>query len=346
MKMFFRKGAVLLTAAHLAGSLLLFGQSQTATRVDGPRIKFLETTFDFGRVQPTDKLTHDFIVTNLGNAVLEITDVTSSCGCTTVGAWDRKVPPGGTGKIPVNLNPLALRGATAKHVAVFCNDPAHSGDSLQVQATVWREVDVEPQTTHFVQVEGEATNETKTVRIVNNLEDPITLEPPQSTNPNFVPELRTVKPGKEFELKITCRWQATNMPQGLITMQTSSPKVNILNVSAYALLQPALVVTPAEIQVPDGVAGAKSGAIVLARNNSSTLMKITDPVVNADGVTVQAVDANPGKFFNIRITFPPEFQVPAGRPLELTFKTTHPKYPLVRVPIVQAAAPASAAHQK
>jgi len=51
------------------------------------------------------------------------------------------------------------------------------------------------------------------VRIVNNLPDPITLESPQSTNPNFLPELKIVKPGKEFELKITCLGQVTNSPK-------------------------------------------------------------------------------------------------------------------------------------
>jgi hypothetical protein len=346
MKMSLRISALAALAALFAGWPGVFGQTPAETKVDGPRIKFLETSYDFGRIQPTEKLTHDFIVTNLGNAVLRITDVTSSCGCTTLGAWDREVPPKGTGRIPVNFDPAALWGSTIKTVTVSCNDPTHPGDSLQIKATVWRDVEVEPQTTHFVQVEGEMTNQTRTVRILNNLDDPLTLEPPQSTNPNFVPELTTVKAGREFALKITCLGQLTDKPQGTITIPTSSRKMSVLNVSAYVMRQPALVVTPAQIQVPHGLADAKLEAVVLVRNHSRTPLKITEARVNADDVTVQTVVADPGKFFNFRIIFPPRFHVPAGESLVLSFKTSHPNYPLVRVPIIDVPSPAPAARQK
>jgi len=345
MKMFFRAGAWGGMAAMLAGWSAVYGQGQPAPEpeVKGPRIQFLETSHDFGTVQPTDKLTYDFMVTNLGNAVLEITDVTSSCGCTTIGAWDRTVPARGTGKIPVRLDPTALWGATTKSIAVSCNDPTHRGETLQIHVNVLRDVEVAPQTAHFIQVEGEMTNQTRTVRILNNLAEPLTLQPPESTNPNFVPELRTVKEGKEYQLIITCLGKVAERAQGTITIPTSSRKAGVLNVSAYVMRQPAIAVTPASVSLPANLNEASPDSFVLLRNYSVSPLQVSDATVNAAGVTVQTVVADPGKFFNFRIMFPPKFRVPAGESLELTFKTSHPRYPVVRVPIVeQAAAPPAA----
>src|SRR5262249_12055630 len=158
-----------------------------------PRFAFSETLHDFGQVQPTEKLHHDFLITNIGAAVLVIGDVTSSCACTTVGPWDRQIAPGKVGKIPLTLNPAAFPGTVTKSVAVFCNDSAHGPEFISMRATVWRPYSlVESPQPHFMPVEGEENRETKVVRIINNLEEPVTLEQPEVRNPNFQAKLRTV----------------------------------------------------------------------------------------------------------------------------------------------------------
>src|SRR5262245_52080705 len=62
-----------------------------------PRISFAKESFDFGKINSGDIVKHDFVFTNMGNAVLEITEVRPSCGCTTAGTWDKRVEPGKTG---------------------------------------------------------------------------------------------------------------------------------------------------------------------------------------------------------------------------------------------------------
>jgi len=51
---------------------------------------------------------------------------------------------------------------------------------------------------------------------------------------------------------------------------------------------------------------------------------------------VRVVETQPGKLFTLHMDIPPNFQVTPG--LELTAKTTHPKYPIFRVPILGPAA--------
>src|SRR5690242_19740594 len=71
--------------------------TESTTQNVGPKIVLAEPYFDFGRI-PADKIvSHDFVVTNVGNRVLTISDVRSSCGCTTATNWNHEIKPGQTG---------------------------------------------------------------------------------------------------------------------------------------------------------------------------------------------------------------------------------------------------------
>src|SRR5688572_24403180 len=186
-----------------------------------PKINFQELIHDFNKVKANEPQRCDFVFTNTGTATLELTDVRPGCGCTTAGQWDRKVEPGKTGKIPIQFNPGAGSGTVTKSISVTCNDPLQAVHTLQVKATIWKPVDINPAYVYFMGVEGEVTNDTKMVKITNNLEEAITLEAPVSNNPNFKTELKTVTPGKEFELHVVYTPTTSNTPQSVISMKTS-----------------------------------------------------------------------------------------------------------------------------
>lgn len=305
-----------------------------------PTIQFEELIHDFGKVKSGEPLRHDFVFTNTGTATLEVTDVRPGCGCTTAGQWDRKVEPGKTGKIPIQFNPNSPSGTIAKSIAVTCNDPLGNVQTLQVKATVWKPVDINPAYVYFMGVEGEVTNDTKVVKITNNLEESITLEPPQANNPNFKTELKTIKPGKEFDLQVVYSPSGSNtMPQSVITMKSSSTNMPLVSITAYAMPQPALVAMPQAIRLPAGPLSPNYRQPVTIRNNSSTAVTLSDPIVNAEGVTVQTTETQPGKLFTLNLSFPTNFQARADKPMELTVKTSHPKYPILRVPFIQANIP-------
>ena len=333
------KGLLIFCAAFVpfAGSLL----AQPLATDLKPKIQWQELTHDFGKVKANEPLRCDFIFTNTGSAVLELTDVRPGCGCTTAGQWDRKVEPGKTGKIPIQFNPGSPSGTVTKSISVTCNDPTQNVQTLQVKATIWKPVDVNPAYVYFMGVEGEVTNDTKVVKITNNLEESLTLEPPQVNNPNFKTELKTLKPGKEFELSVVYSPTTTGAPpQSVITMKTSSTNMPIMSVTAYAMPQPALVAMPQAIRLPAGPLSPNYRQPITIRNNSSTAVTLSEPAVNAEGVTVQTTETQPGKLFMLNLTFPTNFQ--AKNDMALTVKTSHPKYPTLRVPFIQAAVPTAA----
>ncbi len=84
------------------------------------KIEFKETTFAFGKIHEDGGLaTHKFIFKNTGNQPVIITNVESSCGCTTP-QWTRKpVKPGESGFVSAQYDPRNRPGAFNKHILVY-----------------------------------------------------------------------------------------------------------------------------------------------------------------------------------------------------------------------------------
>jgi Protein of unknown function (DUF1573) len=305
----------------------------------GPRIAFSETFFDFGKVKNTGVLEHDFIVTNTGTAVLEITAVQPGCGCTMAGQWDRQVEPGKTGKIPIQFNPVSFNGPVSKTVTVTCNEPARPTHVLQLHATIARPYDVQPPYVSFSAVEGDDTVETKSVRIINNTDEDIAPETPRSPNSIFKTELKTVRPGKEFELLITYSGTVSNAPPPAIIAINLASNTPPLSVTVIASPQPAFFTGPPPILLSPGPLPAQHRAPVMTiRNNAHAPVTLSGPTVNAEGVTVQMHETMPGKAFMLNLSFPANFQTQPGQVIEVAVKTSHPKHPVITVPVFNVAA--------
>lgn len=328
------RAAVLVTTVTTA--VVAAEPGQKKPREDyGPRIEFAESFYDFGRL-PSDKVvSHDFIFTNVGNAVLEITDIQSSCGCTAVTNWNRHVEPGQVGQLHVLFNTGGMAGPVRKSLRVISNDTNLQSAILEFSATVWKWIDAMPTVAAFTFGPDYQTNETRVVRLVSNLDEPVTLSAPECTNRAFTATLETVKPGREFELHI-----AVNPPLGPgsmavpITMKTSSPKMPVVSVTAYALVQPALTWTPARIRLPANLAEAKKFAVMI-QNNSNIQLVLSAPGINADGIRVELREVQAGKLFELAVTFPADFHISAGQAVEAQVKSNHPQLPLIKVPVLQ-----------
>jgi hypothetical protein len=323
------------TAGLLAPGLLLAAIAPGAPA--GPRAQFSEMIFDFGKVMPGTKPKHDFIVTNTGRAPLVISAVESGCGCTIAGTWDKEIAPGRTGKIPIQFDPQNFSGKVAKAISVTCNDPVQPTPILEVQANVWRPFEVQPQFVSFMPVDDEPGRETRTVRIVNNVETPAMLELVPSANPRFQVELVTRRPGREFEVRVTYdSGLAEGDPNTIVALRTSNAEQAVLNVTAFAMPQPAVAVIPTAITLPAGRLDARYSFNLVVRNNSGRPLALRDPATNLAGAVVRLSEGEPGKLFYVNLSCPDGFKLPAGAAAVVSVKTSHPKFPEIRVPVVQA----------
>jgi hypothetical protein len=93
------------------------------TTASGPKIVFATPVYDFGKVRSGEIVKYAFIFTNSGSAMLQVSNVQVSCGCTTAGDWTRQVEPGKIGSIPIQFNSTGFGSAVEKSITVSCNDP-------------------------------------------------------------------------------------------------------------------------------------------------------------------------------------------------------------------------------
>ena len=305
-----------------------------------PEIRFAAPIHDFGRVVSGAVLRHDFYFTNTGLGVLEISNVHASCGCTTAGEFTRRVEPGQTGVIPIQLNTAGFQGQVLKHITVSCNDPRQPTVALQLRAQIWNPIELTPRYA-VLHANPERLGEAKAiVHIATREEAPLRLEPPQSSSPHLKAELVERQPGREFDLVITATGQApAGNVQGVISMETSSTNLPKLNVTALLLMQPVVTVAPPFIQLAPGPLPTPQTLAVAIVNNGTNALQLSEVSVNHTNVTMEVRETNPGRYFDVKLHFPAGFQLAPGQVVALTARTSHPNHRELRVPIVQSRGP-------
>jgi hypothetical protein len=302
----------------------------------GPKIQFEKPIYDFDKVKSGEMVKYTYIFTNIGDETLVITNVQPSCGCTTAGDWTHEVAPGKTGTIPVQFNSANYGGLVVKQVTVTSNDKQQPSVVLQLKGTIWKPVDINPSFA-VLNVSAESTTSSATVvHIVNNMDEMLVLSPPEVNNKAFSAELKTNEAGKNFELtiKVSPPADAGNL-QGMVTVKTSSTNVPVISISAWANVQQVIVVSPPQITLPLGPLGAKQTVSIMVQNNGTNSIALSEPTVALKGVEAQVNESQPGKLFTATVTFPQGFELAPGTPAELTLKSTHPRFPVIKVPIAQ-----------
>jgi hypothetical protein len=94
-----------------------------------------ETAFDFGTIPQGKPVYHFFEVTNSGKDPMVISNVQTSCGCTTP-EWSKEpIAPGATAKVRVGYN-AAGEGHFEKYITIMYNQ--NLSKQVKIQGTVWK----------------------------------------------------------------------------------------------------------------------------------------------------------------------------------------------------------------
>jgi uncharacterized protein DUF1573 len=315
---------------------LLSASAPSATN-SGPRIEFAEPIFDFNIAAAGDVLKHIFYFTNTGKQVLEVTNVHPGCGCTTAGDWTKRIEPGRGGAIPIQFKTTEFTGPVEKTVEVRSTDPSQPLITLKIKGTVWRDIEVTPQWVFLNYLSEAPTNPWTTVKIVNNLEVPLTLWPPECTQPAIAVELRTNEPGREYQLFATIKPPIDRGMQGQITIKTSFTNTPEIRLSAMVYQEPVVTFFPRQVIVPAPPLAKPSTNIVRIFNQGTNRVTLSDPTINCEGVAIELKEIVPGSNYLATLVFPQGFTHPPGQITVFTVKTSHPKYPQIKVPVLQMA---------
>lgn len=134
---------ILILSLFLVGVITL-GYFQAIPNTDErssiPRIEVLPTYFDFGKIKFGDTVTYSFKVKNIGENVLEIKRVATSCACTTANILKTQLEPGQETELTISYDsdamPLHGSGREERIIWVRSNDPQNPQVEVKIYATV------------------------------------------------------------------------------------------------------------------------------------------------------------------------------------------------------------------
>lgn len=104
-----------LIACAIFGCTMTFAQAKAGFSVS-------ETTHDFGTVYSEDgDVSHEFIVTNTGDAPLELQNVKAGCSCTRPTWTNTPIEPGKTGTIKITYKAKGRPGPINRTISINTN---------------------------------------------------------------------------------------------------------------------------------------------------------------------------------------------------------------------------------
>jgi hypothetical protein len=108
-----------------------------STAKEQPRIQVVPGSYDFGDISST-AVEYTFSVRNVGDAPLEIMDLSTSCGCTTVSISAERIVPGQAADLRVTFDPNyhGTEGRVFRLVFIKSNDPVQPEVQLEIRANV------------------------------------------------------------------------------------------------------------------------------------------------------------------------------------------------------------------
>jgi hypothetical protein len=230
----------------------------------GPRIRFAEELFDFGTVDQGQKVVHVYEFSNAGTAPLEISDVTTSCGCTATMLSSRKLAPGQKGQVRAEFDSQKYHDQVQIWLHLFTNDPRRRQATILLQGKVAAFLKVEPQELDLglvregqearssIRLEAARPGERFHVTGVRASSDALALGPVRED---------PTRPGAAYTVEVRLRGRA---PYGMlwdyVRLQTDHPKRGTLEVKVSRTVTSAGEQAPASPSAPGTSAATGSPA--------------------------------------------------------------------------------------
>jgi hypothetical protein len=104
------------------------------------KLEFLESSFDFGKIDEGKKVEHVFEFKNTGENPLVLQDARASCGCTIPEYTKDTIAPGSVGQLKVIYDSANKEGQINKTVTVTANTEPATTD-IKISAFVLKKVD-------------------------------------------------------------------------------------------------------------------------------------------------------------------------------------------------------------
>ncbi|MEW6352194.1 MAG: DUF1573 domain-containing protein [Thermodesulfobacteriota bacterium] len=164
---------------------------------------------DLGEVRYGDAASAMVPLRNKGQALLEITRLTSTCGCTTATVTRKQLAPGEQAELTISFNARGIEpGRKTQSVFVHSNDPQNPVTQIRTFVTVVQEVRIEPSQL-LARVEGVPQQLNFPMKVTNAWDRPLMLQVASArgavTRAQIEPDLLTVEPAHTGEFTLHVR---------------------------------------------------------------------------------------------------------------------------------------------
>ncbi|WP_243320222.1 DUF1573 domain-containing protein [Geothrix sp. SG200] len=269
---------------------LFFACAAVTLMAQAPAIHFDKTHHDFGRITPDRKVAAKYRVTNTGNAILSITQVRPSCGCTAtvIGKWS--IAPGESTDLEATFDPRGLKGGVRKSIEVVCNDPKAPATSLTLEAEVVQEIMPSVESVYFHNAPKSATSRS-TVRYASGNGEPVQIVDVKAPGAPFL-AFAYRQEGKDLVLEVA--FDGRKVPAGRFrgveqaTVHFTNPRMSQMGLNIQWELKPSIQATPVELVFQDA-AGKELRQKLALKQADGHAFRVTGTRCSLTGVRVEGL---------------------------------------------------------
>jgi len=116
----------------LLKGIVIDKSAESSQNVKAPKLVLLETQHDFGDVEEGKVVETNIEFKNDGQAVLNIVDVKTSCGCTAALLTTKSLKPGEKSSVRIDLDTSKREGKLTRTVTLFSNDPSEANRTITI----------------------------------------------------------------------------------------------------------------------------------------------------------------------------------------------------------------------
>jgi hypothetical protein len=112
---------------------IVSSSEDAASSASAPKLAIDQAEYNFGSMDLDGKGNHDFVVSNRGTAILQLTKGGTSCRCAVSNLHREELMPGESEKITLKYKPTAIPGPYYQTATFYSNDPAQPRFTLAVR---------------------------------------------------------------------------------------------------------------------------------------------------------------------------------------------------------------------
>jgi hypothetical protein len=207
--------------------------------------------------------------------------------------YDKAIPPGGVGRVTLEVDTTNLQGSITKSANVYTSDSKHRIAKIAVTADIQPILIVEP--APRVLLSGIIGDDIRrTLRLRTRGDYPLRIEKIESNLGSLLNcKLDKTDEANTFELEITCKAKERKSAGGYLTLHTNHPKKRQVKLPVFVRTKPELEFYPAKISFKSLCKNSgKAKRVLILVNHRGKGFHLRDLRYNEDHFEVRALQSS------------------------------------------------------